>query len=224
MPDTLAIPTLMIAWSEVTKFGDVTITTFAALAIAAWLLAENERRLALWWGILFAAGLGVVIATKMAFIGWGIGIRSLDFAGFSGHAMRASAVMPVLFYLMLQRMPAIVRTFGILLGLACGVVVGISRIAVHAHSVSEITAGWLLGSAVSLGFIWVASKSLQRPVFNPLRIAFSLLALLPAPYVHPAPTQQWLTNITLYFSGHDQPFPREGWRISRPRGRPPAAL
>lgn len=214
----------MIAWSEVTKFGDVTITTFAALAIAAWLLLENERRLALCWGLLFGLGLCVVIVTKMAFIGWGIGIRSLDFAGFSGHAMRAAAVLPVLFYLILQRAPSFVRSSGILLGLAFAMVIGVSRLAVHAHSVSEISAGWMLGSCVSLGFIRIAGKSLRRPVFNPWRIALSLITLLPAPYVHPAPTQQWLTNITLYFSGHDQPFPREGWRTGRVSGRPPGAL
>ena len=87
----------MISWSGITHFGDVAITSLIALAIAAWLLAEDEKRLALWWSVLFGAGLGVVVATKMAFIGWGIGIRSLDFTGFSGHTMRSAAVMPVLF-------------------------------------------------------------------------------------------------------------------------------
>ncbi len=213
----------MIAWSLITKLGDVTLTTFAALAIAAWLLVENERRLALWWGLLFTVGMSVVVATKMAFIGWGIGIRAIDFTGFSGHAMRTTAVLPVLFYLILQRSPSIARTCGTLFGLALGAVVGISRLAVHAHSVSEVVAGWMLGGVVSFGFIWIASTSLRNPVFNPLRIALSLLALLPAPYVHPAPTQQWLTDITLYFTGHDHPFPRAGWKTDRARGRPPPA-
>ncbi len=205
----------MISWSEITRFGDVTITSFAAVAIAAWLLAENERRFAFWWSLLFTVGMSIVVATKMAFIGWGIGIRAIDFTGFSGHAMRSTAVMPVLFYLVLEKAPKPLRAFGALCGLLFGVVVAVSRLAVHAHSLSEVVAGWMLGASVSIGFIWVASATLRKHVFTPLRVALSLLALLPAPYVHPAPTQQWLTAITLYVSGHDEPHPRAGWRERR---------
>jgi membrane-associated phospholipid phosphatase len=202
----------MIAWLELTRLGDITIMLFAALAIAAWLFAENETRLALCWSVLFGAGLGVVVATKMAFIGWGIGIRSLDFAGFSGHAMRSMAVLPVLFYLMLERAPRPLRAIGAACGMALAILVGVSRLAMHVHSPSEVIAGWVLGAAVSISFIWVAGTTLRRRVFNPLRIALSVTALLTAPYVHPAPTQQWLTDITLYVTGHDEPFPRAGWR------------
>lgn len=205
----------MISWSELTRFGDFTITSFAALAIAAWLLAENEKRLAFWWSLLFSVGMSIVVATKMAFIGWGIGIRALDFAGFSGHAMRAMAVFPVLFYLMLEKTPKPVRAIGTLCGIAFALLIGASRLVVHAHSLSEVLTGLLLGAAVSIGFIWVASATLRRHVFTPLRAVLSMLVLLPAPYVHPAPTQQWLTSITLFVSGHEQPHPRDAWRQGR---------
>lgn len=213
----------MIDWTDVTNFGDITITSLAALAIAAWLFIEDEKRLALWWSLLFAGAMGVVIVTKMAFIGWGIGIRSLDFAGFSGHAMRSAALMPVLFYLILQRTRFSVRIMGVALGLLFAAIVGMSRLAVHAHSLSEVVAGWILGAAVSLAFIRVAYASLSRHVFKPLRIVLSLLALLPAPYVHPAPTQQWLTEITLFFTGHDHPYPRTDWKLGQPNRVPPAS-
>lgn len=206
----------MIEWTEVTRFGDITVTSVIALALAAWLFVEDEKRLALWWSALFGTGLGIVVATKMAFIGWGIGIRALDFAGFSGHAMRTTAVMPVLLYLVLQRASFPMRAIAVLLGLAFGALVGISRVVVHAHTVSEIVTGWMLGAAVSLAFIRIAAASLSRHVFKPVRIAMSLLILLPAPYVHPSPTQKWLTEITLYVTGHDQPFPRAGWKSGNP--------
>lgn len=205
----------MIEWNEVTHFGDFTITSLIAMAIAAWLFVEDEKRLALWWSLLFGAGLGIVVATKMAFIGWGIGIRALDFTGFSGHAMRTAAVMPVLFYLILQRTRLPVRAGGVVIGLAFGALVGMSRISVLAHSISEVVAGWLLGAAVSLMFIRIANASPSKHVFKPMRIALCLLVLLPAPYVHPSPTQQWLTELTLYFTGHEHPFPRTQWRRER---------
>src|SRR4051812_17523224 len=99
----------MLTWLHITRLGDFTLMSLTAFAIAAWLFAGGEKRAALWWSVLFGAGTGVVIVTKMAFIGWGIGIRSLDFTGFSGHAMRAAAVMPVLFYLALQKAPSLLR-------------------------------------------------------------------------------------------------------------------
>lgn len=206
-------------WTDLTGFGDITVMSLVALAIAAWLFVEDEKRLALWWCLLFGAATGVVIATKMAFIGWGIGIRSLDFTGFSGHAMRAAAVMPVLLYLILQRGRLSLRAAGVIIGLTFGALVGVSRLMLHAHSVSEVIAGWLLGATISLAFIRLAFQSLNSHVFKPLRIALVSLALLPAPYVHPAPTQQWLTNLTLYFTGHEQPFPRTG-RNNQPRTSP----
>jgi len=200
----------MIPWNQITLFGDVSITSLAALAIFAWLLAENEKRLALWWAILYAAGLGIVTASKIAFIGWGIGIAALDFSGFSGHAMRITAVAPVLLYLLLQKCMPSIRAFGILCGFAFAGLVGISRLAVHAHSVSEVVSGWVLGGMVSVAFIGIAS-SLRKYIFSPVRIGLILLTLLPAPYVQPAPTQKWLTSMTLYISGHDRPFRRASW-------------
>jgi len=201
----------MITWSTLSSFGDLTITGFAALAIAGWLLIEGEKRLALYWTLLFGGGLGVVVASKIAFIGWGLGLPALDFTGFSGHAMRATAVLPVLFYLILQKAPSWMRLSGAALGLALGMLIGASRVAVHAHSPSEAIAGIALGAAVAIGFLRAAGTSLRRAVFNPLRIGVSAIALLQAPYVHPVPTQQWLTSLTLYVTGHAQPFPRTDW-------------
>lgn len=199
----------MISWTHITRFGDFSVMSIAAFAITAWLLAEDERRLAFWWSVLFVGGMAIVTLTKMAFIGWGIGIHALDFTGFSGHSMRATAVIPVMFYLMLQRAHSPLRTLGVLFGFALAVLIGISRLVLHAHSVSEVVSGTLLGGLVSLSFMWIAG-SLRKHVFNRLRMALSLLALLPAPYVQPAPTQQWLTNVALFFAGHDKPHLRIG--------------
>jgi membrane-associated phospholipid phosphatase len=211
----------MISWTHITHFGDITIMTIAALAIAGWLMAENEKRLALCWILLFTIGMSIVAASKIAFIGWGIGIASLDFTGFSGHAMRVAAVIPVVAYLLLQRFRSLpVKMAGVLLAYAVAALLGFSRIVVHAHSVSEVIAGLVLGGMVSTGFIWIAS-SLQRHLFNPIRAALVLVVFLPAPYVQPAPTQTWLTDVTLFISGHDQPYQRTGRGIAP--GKMPAS-
>jgi membrane-associated phospholipid phosphatase len=200
----------MVSWITITRLAGITVTAPIALGIAAFLVIEGERRLALWWCLLFAAGLALVAATKIAFIGWGIGIHPLDFTGASGHAMRAMALAPVALYLILQNAPRHLRAAGVLTGFAFGMLIGISRIVLRAHTVSEVVAGWLLGAAVSIAFICIAG-SLQKTVFTPTRIAGGLLALfLLAAFGRPFPTQYWLTKVSLYVSGHDKPFVRAG--------------
>ncbi|MEN3367572.1 MAG: hypothetical protein V7606_4846 [Burkholderiales bacterium] len=204
----------MITWWTITRLSGLTVTAPLALAIGALLVLEGERRLAMWWCLLFTAGLSLVAASKMAFIGWGIGISPLDFTGASGHAMRAMAIFPVLLYLLLQKAPRTIRWAGVLAGFSFGVLIGISRIVLEAHSVSEVVAGLLLGGIVSSGFIRMAG-SLQKPLFNPARIALGLAALLAASHAQPAPTQAWLIKASLFVSGHDKPFVRAGSKPAR---------
>jgi membrane-associated phospholipid phosphatase len=211
----------MLAWlnfsTPLTHFGDLTITLLVASIIAVWLVVEDEKRLAASWTLLFGLGMGVVVLTKIAFIGWGIGIRSIDFAGFSGHAMRAAAVYPVLMYLLFERTRAGARAGAIAAGGVFALLIGHSRLALGVHTVSEVMAGLALGALVSATFIWLAAHMLRKEVFNPLRVVLMSLALLPAPYVHPAPTQQWLTKLTLYLSGSEQPVVRAEWHHPRAR-------
>jgi hypothetical protein len=206
----------MIPWITITSLGGINVMAPAAAAITAWLLMGRAWRMAFWWCLLFTLGMMLVIATKIAFIGWGIGIRELDFTGFSGHSMRATAVAPVLFYLILQNATPTVRAAGVLAGLAFGLLVGISRLVLHVHSVSEAVSGWILGAILSMGFIWLAGRS-RNFLSNRLLVVLSLIALLPLPYTEPAPTQRWLTGVALYLSGNDRPFVRTGWtRASMP--------
>ncbi|MFC6518688.1 hypothetical protein ACFQAT_01870 [Undibacterium arcticum] len=99
------------------------------------------------------------------------------------------------------------------LGIVFGVIVGISRLVLHAHSVSEAIAGCILGGIVSLMFIWILEPPQKFALYRSL-IALSLIALLAVPYAEPAPTQSWITCLALYLSGHDRPFVRHGWKFA----------
>lgn len=202
---------LMIPWAHITSVADTVVTLPAAATIAVWLVAGRAWRMALWWCVLFTSGLVVVAATKIAFLGWGIGVSTLDFMGMSGHAMRAIAVFPVIFYLVLQKSSRAVRASGVLLGILIGILVGLSRVVLDFHSVSEMLAGCATGAAVSFGFIWM-SRGLPRPHVNRWLIAFGLFALFPTSYANPAPTNLWMNAIALYLSGHDVPYDRSTGR------------
>ena len=203
----------MVSWTTITRLGGVNVMMPAAVAIGAWLIYGRAWRLALWWCLIFAAGLLLVVASKIAFIGWGIGIRSLDFTGFSGHSMRATAVIPVLFYLILQKTPPIVRASGVMLGILFGIMIGISRLVLHAHSVSEAVAGCILGGIVSLTFIGILEISEKLVLYRSI-IVFSLTSLFLLLFSKPLPTQHWIIELSLELSGHDRPFVRQGWKLA----------
>lgn len=206
----------MIPWTTITSVGDLAVMAPAALAIMTWLFAAGERRLALWWAGLFSGGMAVVTATKIAFIGWGVGIHSLDFTGFSGHAMRAAAVIPVLAHVLMQKSSGTARVLAVSVGFACAALVAASRVEVHAHSLSEAALGFLLGTIVSAGFLWRATLA-SRCVLNRAHLGVGAVLMLVASCAGPAPTQRWLTEATLFLSGHDEPVKRTEWQSRHPR-------
>ncbi len=201
-------------WQTLTAVGGLPLTGPIALAIALWLVAGRSWRLALYWCVLFLAGMAVVVATKVAFLGWGIGSQALDFSGFSGHAMRAAAVFPLAFFLALQNAAPSTRTAGVLFGIACGVMISVSRVVVGAHSVSEAVLGCALGLGVAFTFMWHA-KAGKCFVPHPVLIAASVCAVLVIPTPDTAPvTQQTMIRLALFLSGHERPFVREGWKMA----------
>ncbi len=202
----------MISWLKLTSFGGIVVTAPAATAIAVWLMLGRSWRLAAWWAALFMGGMAIVVLTKIAFIGWGLGIRSLDFTGISGHAMRATAVYPVLFYLLMLRSTSpLVRLSGLLAGWGVAIAIDISRVIIHAHSISEAVAGFILGGLISIVFLRSAT-SLKAFRINHWVLAAGLLAVVAATYLKPAPTERWIEDVSLAISGHDQPYTRIGWK------------
>jgi membrane-associated phospholipid phosphatase len=197
-------------WFLISSIGNVVITFSIALTIAIWLLVSREWKSPLQWCVLFGLSMVVVLASKIAFIGWGIGSEALDFTGISGHATRAAAVFPVLFYFGLQRAPRKLNSWSVYCGVLLGLLISVSRVKVHAHSGSEVMAGWLLGSLVSGTFLYVMQT---HSVFISRRwlvlCSFSLLFMSPA--VKPVQTDDVITDLALNLSGHSEPYDRSGW-------------
>jgi hypothetical protein len=87
----------MNSWTVVTRLGEAQILLPALVSVSAWLAWRVAApRTAAWWLGLTAVAALVTTATKLAFIGWGLGSAPLDFTGLSGHAMFAAAVLPLL--------------------------------------------------------------------------------------------------------------------------------
>lgn len=200
----------MMWWHALSVAGSLAVTGPIGVAIFVWLMAGKSWRLTLTWALLFGVGMALVVVTKMAFMGWGIGVESVEFAGFSGHAMRAAAVYPVAFFLAFRSSGNNVRYLATAFGVVFAILIAISRVPVLAHSVSESVTGCILGLMISAAFIWYASGE-RHWAMSRMLVLLCLPIVLIAPRVEPVPAEQWITQAALYLSGRDQPFTRAMW-------------
>ena len=209
----------MTWWNGISFAADMSVMGPAGVAIAVWLLVSRQWKLVLTWSLWYGGGLALVVLSKLAFMSWGVGSSALDFTGFSGHAMRAGAVFPVLMYVLLQQADRRWRQAGVLLGVAFAVLVAISRVLVHAHSVSEAISGCVLGLVVALGFMRSARGAVNIAVSHALALASLALMVLLSFKAEPMPTEQWLQKLAMVLSGHERVFSRADWKLAQD-GRP----
>lgn len=195
-------------WHLFTRLGEAEILLPAAVLTALALFARPDtRKLACGWMLLLATAAALTTASKVAFIGWGLGWAAVNFTGISGHAMFASAIYPVLTVTCGSAGSARRRQWLLALGCGLALLVGISRVVVGAHSVSEVVAGLLLGGAVSaltLSYFESAALAL-RPLVPALLLAW--VAVTPF-QLQASQTHSLVTRLALSLSGHEAPFTR----------------
>jgi len=194
-------------WPVVTRFGEAQLMLPSGLALVAWLAWAGERRTAALWCALIALAVGLTTASKIAFIGWGVGSASLNFTGVSGHAMHAATVFPLLLRCFTASSAPPTRRFAVAAGYALAALVAVSRAVIGAHSPSECVAGFALGSAASafaLTLGTVPQKNLPRWLLAAL-VAAQLLNPAAAPTL---PTHDIVTRLALSVSGHERPYTR----------------
>lgn len=203
-------------WVAFTWLGDSGLLLPLALLITLWLAASRRTwPTALLWVLLFGAGCMAVLLSKLAFMGWGIGIASLDFTGFSGHSAMAASVWPVALWLFAARARHGTRVALVCLGWLLAGGIGVSRLVLDAHSPAEVVTGLALGFAVSASFLALQRRSGHPSMRGTLVVAsLLLLVALRDPGV-PAPTQHLLERIAVRLSGTERPFTREDLRAGR---------
>ncbi|HEL5054157.1 TPA: phosphatase PAP2 family protein [Stenotrophomonas maltophilia] len=141
-------------------------------------LPRSESSLRRRWAVAIAVTAGLTVASKLAFMGWGIGIRRLDFTGISGHAAMSSVVYPVALWLTVstgERRDLRWFAAGSLLAGA----IAYSRLPVQAHSTSEVISGLALGLAASCAVLGT-SVAHSRPKVRVLLLACVTGLVVPA--------------------------------------------
>lgn len=197
--------TFVMSPMQIIDIADTAVMLPLAGAIAGWLIAGRAWKAAAYWCVMFGAGLAVVALSKILFLGWAAGIPSLDFKALSGHTLRATVVMPVFFFVALQRAPFRWRATGVALGMACSIGIGILLVRFNYHTPSEVIATSVLGSLVSLGFIRIASM-LPAPRINGWMGPLSLLFFVVIFNLKLSSMNQQLVDIALYLSDREHPY------------------
>ena len=104
-------------WSTITPLGESLILLPAVGVLAAWLWPrERGVELVARWLVAVALAAGVTAASKIAFMGWGLGSARFNFTGVSGHTMFAAAVYPLLLRTAVSSGPPQYHRASILLG------------------------------------------------------------------------------------------------------------
>jgi membrane-associated phospholipid phosphatase len=194
-------------WVAVSAMGESRLVLPAAL-IAMLFIAMMQRPPVMNWLWAFGMAGGIVLVSKLAFLGWGIGWAAINFTGFSGHSMVSAAVYPVLGYAIgnrySRRIAWILAGAGSLLAL----LIGVSRLELGAHSVSEVVLGLLIGGLVS-GVVlgrWPVGRLGVR--ISAVALAFVISMATGVSVAPTVRTHDVVVALAMALSGQDAPYTR----------------
>jgi membrane-associated phospholipid phosphatase len=110
-------------------------------------------------------------------------------------------------YLLTRGLPRPYRLALMALGLAGALTVAKSRLALEAHSLSEVCAGLLIGMTVTTAFA-IASHPMPRPALGRgvMVAALTLIGLFM--HGHQAGAQGMIVQLSLFLSGHQEIYTR----------------
>ena len=195
-------------WAAVTRLGEAQILLPALLGVLAWLAWRRRAQpVALTWLACVGVAALLTTATKVAFIGWGLGYAPLNFTGISGHSMFAAAVLPVLADTLAADSRRPWRALALGIAYAVAALVAWSRVEVHAHSASEAVAGFAVGALAS-GLALAVAAAPRTRLPKTLLAAVALWVPLMSAGAPPSRTHDWVTRLSLQLSGRDQPYTR----------------
>ena len=204
-------------WHALAAFGDSSVLLPCGALVALVLLPRiSTRKLCGAWLALLVGTGAIVAATKVLYMGWGFGLASVDFTGLSGHAALSFLVWPVTFFLFFGQART-ARALAAAAATALAAAVSVSRLQTHAHSVSEVVLGGILGGGIS-SFYLVHYRRILQTVAPRRWLAVILAVPLVIGYVHAAPTESILAALARALSGHSYVYTRADLHSSAIRG------
>ncbi len=196
-------------WKTLTYFGDSMLLIPTAVIIALILPWKSDKRRTVWYWIMAFGLAGLVVSvSKILFLGFGIGSARFNFTGFSGHSAMSATLWPVMLWLISGRWSSRWRVFAIGVGYVIPLMVGLSRLVIHAHSISEVLTGLLLGFTLSTAFLLSQRQTALKGFSWPQIAAALLVPVLLLGHGRIATTQQFLEQFSARLAGMEKPYTR----------------
>jgi membrane-associated phospholipid phosphatase len=173
IPPKYRIIALRLLLSGLTGFGDTAVLMPLAAAMLVWFLAMRSPRDAGWWAIAVALCIGTTVLLKVSFYGCP---PTADLHNPSGHTSLSTLVYGAVALVTARETEGMRRILAV--GGAAGLilVIAVSRVLLHKHSVAEITVGLVVGTgALALfGSRYMPNRAREMSLL-PLFIAGAIL-------------------------------------------------
>lgn len=140
-------------WRLITLTAEPTLLIPLGLLIFGWLWLSCSRRTALWFGGLWVLGASLLVLQKLLYYAFGISLASIRLFSISGHSYMASYLYGSLVVILCaswRRANRYIAYAGVLLLV---LLVGVSRVAMFGHRMSEAIVGLLIGTALLFVFL-----------------------------------------------------------------------
>ncbi|MGB4812515.1 MAG: phosphatase PAP2 family protein [Methylophilaceae bacterium] len=201
-------------WQLITHLGSISLLLPTLIIALITLWQSKQKSTAFTWLTALSVVIALTVLSKILFMGWGVGIASLNFTGISGHTLLATSILPILFYSVIGKPKTKSKNIGLWIGLLLSILVGVSRFVLGMHSMSEVVAGWALGLLVCSIVLTTIHYHHQGYAYLQLTFLICLLGLGTAtPNFIPSHSME--TKLALYLSGHDKPYTRADLKIAK---------
>lgn len=147
------------------ELGDSIITLPLAALVLIWLGVSGSRRAAMAWLVALILCGGVTAALKIYFIACPVALISLDSP--SGHTSMTCYVYGGLALITTAHAQTWRRDIVAALGALFVLAMAASRVVLHAHSLSEVIFGLVIGGA-ALALFWRAGRPIEAAVKRPV--------------------------------------------------------
>jgi len=189
-----------MAPASLIHLGDVHLTVALASAVTIWLLVADSRESARYWVIAVSGAFGVVAVSKIMYLGWGTQFLLLGFKAISGHAAGATAVLPMVLYLLANFLGRRAQGIALVGGWVISAAVAAALVRHGEHTVSEALAGWCLGALAS----GATCRHVRYKTVHPSLPAFGTtlaVTVIVAACMQNVPVGWWMIKTALVLSG-----------------------
>ena len=170
-------------WWRITLLGEPTMLIPVSAIVMVWLWTSCGRRVSLIWAGLLCLGGALLIAQKLLYYVGGVSLSSIRLYTMSGHSVAAAYVYGSLIAMIARPWPRPLKYLAWAAVAALVLAIGVSRVAVAGHRISEAVSGLGLGSILLVGFLRYAWRDAAARV-SVWTLSVPCLATIVATYGH----------------------------------------